>query len=586
MIKKFQHLLLFTLFVFLFIRSVQAQQSVHHYNFQPATLKIQQAYNEGLISLDEKIRYQFYAVQKPEKLPADYQRSEQVPEKCGTPFRIEYHKKREQLSPATISEVESILNTPSVQAQETYLSSSGKFEIHYDTAGEHAVPAGDENSNGIPDYVEWVAVAADSSWNHEVGTLSYTDFILGPSQPYEVQIKNLSNIYGETESMGNTTLIRIENDFAEGFPSNDHPDGNQIGAINATMAHEVKHAIQYAATRWSGETDDWAEMDATLMEEVVYDDVNDYYNYIRTSESIFSDPKASFYPGSYYHVTWALFFEEKYGPHFWPGVWDIIVANPTITLADALAEALGSEEAFVRDYIESHLWHYASGDNSPPNYGFEERTAYPESSIESGTEFYSDDFSIPRSEPGPQLNELSAHYYEIIPPGGTSGNLTVDITNGEPVTGIGLIAYFQDGNTDVQIYRLGPDQSSIDRTGWNWENIERLGLVLANSNTESSSRPITVAIGKGEFETVTLNQNYPNPFNSETKIRFTLDRATHVRLKVYDTVGRLVRIIYDEELEPGLYEPAFTGGNLAAGVYIYRLITDEEKFVKKMTLIK
>ena len=73
----------------------------------------------------------------------------------------------------------------------------------------------------------------------------------------------------------------------------------------------------------------WIEMDATLMEEVVFDDVNDYYNYIKTgfdsaepsSLSIFGRPQNPT-PGSYYHITWMLYFTEVYGMDFWVDVWE------------------------------------------------------------------------------------------------------------------------------------------------------------------------------------------------------------------------------------------------------------------------
>ena len=47
---------------------------------------------------------------------------------------------------------------------ETYSSSpSGHFYIHYDTSGVHAPDLIDINANGIPDYIEAVGIAADSS---------------------------------------------------------------------------------------------------------------------------------------------------------------------------------------------------------------------------------------------------------------------------------------------------------------------------------------------------------------------------------------------------------------------------------------
>lgn len=574
---------LFALIFLVGIQTSPAQQPVKPHSHHTAVEKIEQAYKKGDLTLNDKIRFHARALYQPARLPSKFRSGDSMPEKCGTPLRLEFFKNKDKLAKATISEVESLVNQSSHQNQETYTSSSGRFEINYDTTGDHSVPEADKNDNDIPDYVEWVAQAADSSWNHEIETLGYTDFILGPSQPYKVNIINLQSYYGETVASGNTTFIRVENDFLENFPPNT-ADDQQRGRVQATIAHEIKHASQYAATGWTGETDYWSEMDATLMEEVVYDDVNDYYNYIQTDDSIFLSPRDSFYPGSYYHVTWALFFEEKHGPDFWPQVWDRIIANPEITMVTVLSETLGSEEAFRRDYIESHLWHYASGEiYSREGYGFEESDAYPTPDVQPNNSIYNEDFSIPRLPSTPRLSEFSARYYEIQPQNDNTRNVAIEITSIEAFVGIGMIAYFQDGSVDTEIY-TSPDD--FEDTDWNWNNIQRLGLVFANSDTGSDSEPVMVEVGSSSFETVTLSQNYPNPFNPDTHIRFTLDQPSHVKLSIYDTAGRLIRTLYDQELEPGLYEPTFNGENLASGVYIYQLVTDEKTVVKKMTLIK
>ena len=39
-----------------------------------------------------------------------------------------------------------------------------------------------------------------------------------------------------------------------------------------------------------------------------------------------------------------------------------------------------------------------------------------------------------------------------------------------------------------------------------------------------------------------LEQNYPNPFNPFTKIRFSLKSAQHVTIKIYDILGREVKV--------------------------------------------
>jgi hypothetical protein len=73
-----------------------------------------------------------------------------------------------------------------------------------------------------------------------------------------------------------------------------------------------------------------------------------------------------------------------------------------------------------------------------------------------------------------------------------------------------------------------------------------------------------------------LFQNYPSPFHDQTNIRFSLPRRKHVCLKVYDSVGRLVRTLVDEEKPAGQYTVSWngtdaTGTKVSSGVYFYRI---------------
>lgn len=548
--------------------------------------EIKRDYEKGQLSLDQKILYQLYAGKSPQLLPRDYRRPDpDKPIKCGTPARMDFHNNRSQLSAGTVARVESMTADPGQHATRSYRSASGRFELNYATSGEHAVPARDANNNGTPDYVEWVAQAADSSYRHEVLTLGYSDPVPDRNEPYQVYFEEI-DFYGYTEVRNGTTYIVMHNSY-EDFPENDDPQGNRRGAIRVTMAHELKHAIQYAATGWSGETDQWSEMDATLMEEVVYDKVNDYYSYLRDPESIFSDPEASFYPGSYYHVSWALFFEEKYGPQFWPSVWKIIRDDPDITMVDALSQQLGSAETFQHDYIESQLWHYAAGpNNSADGFGFEERHNYPHPQVNAGNNFYTEDLSTPQPVPKNSLNNLSAAYYRVNTPSEASGNMAVDITSSGPGTGIGILAYFTDGSTDFKTFSPADGKAVAASTNWSWEDISSAGIILTNAHTDTSSQAAVVQVGSTRFDQLTLHQNYPNPFRRETTIRFTLEEPSRVTLEIYDTIGRRVRTLYDQKLEEGLYVKTLDAANLASGIYIYQLTTDRQTVARKMTLIK
>lgn len=83
-----------------------------------------------------------------------------------------------------------------------------------------------------------------------------------------------------------------------------------------------------------------------------------------------------------------------------------------------------------------------------------------------------------------------------------------------------------------------------------------------------------------------LSQNYPNPFNPVTKIDFGIPEQEFVTLKVFDLLGREVRTIVNENLQPGSYSVNFNASNLSSGIYFYKLQTSTYSDVKRMILIK
>lgn len=578
----------FLLLIFVSIAYSQdrAVDRVHQKVFQ----KIDRAYQQGKIDLDKKILFKLYAGKMPAKLPSDFRPTEDGILKCGTPAISDFQNKRSQLSQSSISEVESMMKNPTTQASETYESPSGKFMIHYETTGPDAVPGADSDNDGVPDYVEWTAEAADSSWSHEVSNLGYSDPIVGSSDPYKIYIEIPffgSGTYGEThlgsyKNVNDQTVIVINNELDEPRFHVNTDENPTHGAIKVTVAHEFKHAVQYTANQWNGETFNWLEMDATLMEEVVYDDVNDYYNYIRSSESIFINPQNSFYPfngASYYIVTWALFFEEKFGSQFWVDIWETISANPNIAMIDAITQQLGGTQAYNRNYIESQLWHFASGPNSSSAYGFEESANYPAPKIEYS--FVGDDsLSAPDT-----LNNLSAKYFDIQPspfPGSVAFNFSDLIT---PKAGFGIIAYFNDGSVEPLILFNEQQETISYETDWQWDEIQRLGIVAANGSPQQQTE-YGATIRSIDPSVVRVQQNYPNPFSEQTTIRYSIPEQKHVRLEVFDVLGRKVATLVNESQPQGIYPTLFTADGLASGIYFYRIIIDGEVTTKKMTLIK
>jgi Secretion system C-terminal sorting domain len=83
-----------------------------------------------------------------------------------------------------------------------------------------------------------------------------------------------------------------------------------------------------------------------------------------------------------------------------------------------------------------------------------------------------------------------------------------------------------------------------------------------------------------------LKQNYPNPFNPTTSIRYSIPRAEHVTLKIYDVLGKEAASLVDENKEAGSYNITFNASGLASGIYYYRITAGEFTEVKKLMLLK
>lgn len=84
-----------------------------------------------------------------------------------------------------------------------------------------------------------------------------------------------------------------------------------------------------------------------------------------------------------------------------------------------------------------------------------------------------------------------------------------------------------------------------------------------------------------------LTQNYPNPFNPSTRIQFSVEKSGEAALKVYNMIGQEVATLFTGYAESGKrYEVDFNAGNLANGIYVYQLRSNDRVSVQKMTLLK
>jgi hypothetical protein len=97
---------------------------------------------------------------------------------------------------------------------------------------------------------------------------------------------------------------------------------------------------------------------------------------------------------------------------------------------------------------------------------------------------------------------------------------------------------------------------------------------------------MTLRIVNISADRYSLSQNDPNPFNPTTRIAFSLAFDGPVRLEVFDAVGNRVAVLIEEAMAAGSYEAAWDAGNVASGVYYYRLTSGVWSATRRMVVVK
>ena len=88
-----------------------------------------------------------------------------------------------------------------------------------------------------------------------------------------------------------------------------------------------------------------------------------------------------------------------------------------------------------------------------------------------------------------------------------------------------------------------------------------------------------------------LKGNYPNPFNPTTKIRFTNDRSSNVKVTVYALTGEKVATIMNKLVNAGAYDVSWNGKSsngtvVPTGMYLYDIESDGRRLQGKMLFLK
>ncbi len=92
-------------------------------------------------------------------------------------------------------------------------------------------------------------------------------------------------------------------------------------------------------------------------------------------------------------------------------------------------------------------------------------------------------------------------------------------------------------------------------------------LFIAKYGATSLSSEPSDEVPSGEIKV----SNYPNPFRQRATIEYRVPVPGHVRLTVYDVLGRELAVLVDERQSAGSHSANLNASSWPSGVYLYRL---------------
>jgi hypothetical protein len=559
---------------------------------------------------------------------------------CATPIFLEIRANRDKFSAKTRGILESYTTRPTFNFSEhTYDTPQGHFKIHYVTQGDSAVPN--------EDWVHTCGEVLEHVWDQEINSLGYnqppSDYWYpdsnGGDGRYDVYLVDLSIYYlgytqGESfisqQSLSATSYIVLDNDYLSYGSLH-----SQIEWLEVTFAHEFFHAIQmgYDATEYEQENENikpyWMEMSAVWMEDMVYDNVNDYLGYL---PSFFNHPEWSLKTFGYNPQTdearhpygscvWPIFLSERFDTLIIKDIWEKCAEKEDDNVIEATDAALKTDvetrrSNFEDAFREFTVWNYFTADRARPDVFYSE-----------GDQFY---FGTPimvrvdaihttypvnvTSIPYPPEN-LGSNYVVFVP----------DIALGEGGMKIDFIGHSGDYKVSVLGYRpspLPPFETTIfldpfsmtgilDFYNWNVYNpIVMIPAVIIRSPNYSWTYEYQANYDSslhGESplpQEDKILQNYPNPFviateSDSTFFPFVLSSPSRVRLDIFTLGGERLKTLVpknDPEYPVGeyldrIYAVPWDGKNengeyVSSGIYLYRFRTDRATVIKKMAVIR
>ena len=499
------------------------------------------------------------------------------------------------LTPELQSAVRALALRPALQ---TSILRHG-YRVHYDTTGSNAAALLDAQGQRIPGtataFAESTAAALQATEAVEIGELGYPlpvqDGIEGGGPEPDIYIMELGNAYGMTNADNeipaggrSSSYITIDNDFV--FV---RPVANRgIPGLKVTIAHEFHHLIQIGNYGLWPDDVYYYEITSTWLEDVVYTDVNDYYNYLRSDYSQLKSPNIAFTSSqmiAYSRAIWGHFIAKAYGSAMIRRSWEYIRDRRPLAAIDAALREGGS--SFANALTEWARWNYYTGSRSDSVNFYPEGRNYPEV-VQAPR-----DFVAPLTSISASVDPTGTRYHQVMASlsGGETDTLTVAVVNcdlegaesGSPTPASYTVSLRSDAS----------DPSFKDAGAGLYAN-------FSAGNPTVWSLWFFVGLGARQpFGPGALKEGtpFPNPLLADgvSQVSIPIDGSLPVRgdLHVYDASMNLIYVSGDSP-SAGAFRQVFRWNGRSAdgrvapsGVYVYHLsLSDGRTLTGKIAVIR
>lgn len=455
------------------------------------------------------------------------------------------------------------------------------FTLHWDETGFHAVPLEDISANGIPDYIDTAAVVLEHVWEVEINQMNYNAPPQQNGQPvtnYHVYFTDMS-YYGVTTGSGIdipslpgtnwTSYMELENDYQESIFISQGLDG-----LRVTAAHEFHHAIQFG---YNIRPDDFFiyEMTSTWMEDVLYTDINDYYNYLSTLfDNLGNLSFDNFSLYAYGNCLYMHMLEKQFGEEIVRDIWNQIKSDTAIDAISTILPQSPYNSSWLNSLAEYGVWLYYTGIRSNSGQYFPEG------------EFY------PQIRENRFVNYIFAENLKIDTTALGNSNKYIKLSNVDINLSLNLL-FSSNAINNSGFHVLSSSESSMFYSS---------GEILKNFNANEDSI-IIVITNAGELERdfkitnlipdkFTISKNFPNPFNNKTSILVELIDNTQFSLKIYNGIGEKIKVLQNEDTKTGgfyiyhWYGRNDAGKSVASGIYYAAFESNNKSKILKMMYIK